>query len=136
MLRPQADLQARNDLTDEFLSVILTEMPRNSVELSATPHRRGRPPRAGVVLAELPRGMRKSRYPWREWEDGQPRVIWYPEHFRATTAGMRSTLMTHARKADIAIACVSNPEHPHAPAEDSLAFQFFPGRRFADGPPA
>jgi hypothetical protein len=79
--------------------------------------------------------MRKSRYPWREWTDGSPRVIWYPRHFQASTAGMRSTITTHAQKRDMAVAIVMHPMHPHAPEDVSLAFQFFPDRNYADGPP-
>ena len=87
------------------------------------------------MLDRLPAPVRKSRYPWGDWVDGAPRVIWYPKHFQASVAGMRSTIVTHAHKRDIAVACVMHPEHEHAPAELSLAFQFFPGRTFADGPP-
>jgi hypothetical protein len=113
----------------------VTEFPRNSNGTTALQRRRGRPPQAGVVLDRLPKPVRKSRYPWRIWEDGAARVIWYPEHFTSTQEGMRSTLVTHARKRDIAVACVLNPEHEAAPAEHSVAFQFFPDRTYRDGPP-
>lgn len=111
-------------------------MPRTNSGATGSSRREDHGSSTGVVLARLPAPVRRSRYRWSEWEDGEPRVIWYPKHFQATVTGMRSTIVTHAQKRDIAVACVAHPEHPHAPADVSLAFQFFPGRSFADGPPA
>jgi len=115
---------------------MLTEMPRTLTENERAPLRQLREATTGVVLDRLPAPVRKSRYPWGEWTDGAPRVVWYPKHFQASVAGMRSTIVTHAQKRDMAVACVMRPEHPHAAAELSLAFQFFPDRAFTDGPPA
>lgn len=115
---------------------MLTEMPRTVTRNGGAPARQERRASTGVVLDRLPAPVRRSRYPWGEWGDGSPRLIWAPRHFEATPQGMRSTIVTHARAKDMAVACVMYPEHPDAPAEWSLAFQFFPDRPFADGPPS
>lgn len=110
-------------------------MPRTSVGDVSSQLRPGRANRTGVVVDRLPAPVRKTRYPWSEWTDGQPRIIWFPQHFQATTSGMRSTIMTHAAAHDIAVAIVMHPRNAHALPELSLAFQFFPGRSYAEGPP-
>lgn len=90
----------------------------------------------GEILDELPRPARKTRYPWAVWTDGRPRKIKRGRHFAGTVDGMRSTLTTHARSRDIAVAVVMRTAQD-APSDDGryIAFQFFPQRRFADGPP-
>ena len=97
---------------------MITNMPRTSTAAAGQSRRVDNGLSTGVVLDRLPAPVRKSRYQWSEWEDGAPRVIWYPKHFQASVAGMRSTIVTHAQKRDIAVACVAHPEHPHAGAGD------------------
>ena len=92
--------------------------------------------RYGELLDALPRPVRKTRYPWAVWTDGQPRKLKRGRHFAGTVDGMRSTLTTHARSRDMAVAVVMRTAED-APGDDGryIAFQFFPDRRFADGPP-
>lgn len=92
--------------------------------------------RYGELLDALPRPTRKTRYPWAIWTDGRPRRIKRGRHFAGTVDGMRSTLTTHARSRDIAVAVVMRTAQD-GPGDDGryIAFQFFPERQFADGPP-
>lgn len=90
----------------------------------------------GEILDELPPQERKSKYPWPAWTDGRARKIWQGRHFTSSAAGMRTTLVAHGRRRDIAVRVFGNSS---ATTEDErgrvLYFQFFPGRRFKDGPP-
>jgi len=50
---------------------------------------------------------------------------------------MRSTLFTRAKRDDVAIEVIRNPQAPEIPASRSrlyLAFCFHPGRSYAEGP--
>ena len=92
--------------------------------------------RYGELLDALPRPVRKTRYPWAVWSDGQARKLKRGRHFAGTVDGMRSTLTTHARSRDIAVAIVTRTADEAACDEARyIHFQFFPQRRFADGPP-
>jgi len=87
------------------------------------------------LLAELPRPERKPRYPWHEWMDGRPRRLRAGRDFFSTVRGMRSTVQTHAKTADVAVAVVTerDPRNPLG-AERSLCIQFFPHRTYREGP--
>lgn len=88
------------------------------------------------MVERLPRPARKSRYPWATLTDGQARKLTRGKHFDATVRGMRSTLKAYAQRNDIAVAivCRSEDDDPSAP-ERHVWVQFFPGRRYREGPP-
>lgn len=93
--------------------------------------------RFGEVLEALPAPVRKTHYPWARWTDGRPWRLRRGRQFAGTVDGMRSTLITHARSRDIAVAIVTRTADEAARDEARyIHFQFFPQRRFADGPPA
>lgn len=91
----------------------------------------------GIQLAERPGQRRRGDYPWARWQAGGWHVIRQSRDFDCTLEGMRSTLFTRARRDDIAIEVIRNPQAPEIPASRSrlyLAFCFYPGRGYADGP--
>lgn len=64
-------------------------------------------------------------------------VVRQGRDFDCTIEGMRSTLFTRAKRDDIAIEVIRNPQAPEIAASRSrlhLAFCFYPGRSYEQGP--
>jgi hypothetical protein len=92
----------------------------------------------GIKLAGRPGKRPRGDYPWATWQDGTWCVIRQGRDFNCTINGMRSTLFTRAKRDDIAVEVIRNPEAPEIPPSAQrlhLAFCFYPGRSYADGPP-
>ena len=91
----------------------------------------------GIQLAERPVKRRRGDYPWDRWQAGGWHVVRQGRDFDCTIEGMRSTLFTRAKRDDIAIEVIRNPQAPEIPASRSrlhLAFCFYPGRSYEQGP--
>lgn len=87
------------------------------------------------VLDALPAPAPRTLYPWSEWMDGRPRRLRPRRDFYASIRGMRSTVQTRARAVDIAVAMVTERDTGGSGRESALCVQFFPGRRYDEGPP-
>ena len=109
---------------------MMRSVVRNTQELT-------RPRGQGIQLAERPGQRRRGDYPWERWQAGGWLVVRQGRDFDCTIEGMRSTLFTRAKRDDVAIEVIRNPQAPEIPASRSrlhLAFCFHPGRSYADGP--
>lgn len=91
----------------------------------------------GEIVPEMPQKRRRTKYDWDSLADGQARRLERGVHFRSTVEGMRSTLVAHAKRADIAVLIVIPPLFNEARDSPDLHIfvQFFPERRFAQGSP-
>ncbi len=109
---------------------MMRNVVRNTQEIA-------RPRGQGIQLAERPGQRRRGDYPWEHWQGGGWRVVRQGRDFDCTIEGMRSTLFTRAKRDNIAIEVIRNPQAPEIPPSRSrlyLAFCFHPGRSYAEGP--
>jgi hypothetical protein len=55
------------------------------------------------VVDEMPRHRRRRKYPWDEWLDGRTWELEPGVDFNGTPAAMRATILTQARREDVAV---------------------------------
>lgn len=89
---------------------------------------------ARVVKWEPPARAARTKYPWDEWFNGQAWELERGVDFATTIRGMQSTVLTRARRLDIAVAtAVVRDENTRGAPARWLYVKAFPGRRYARG---